>query len=207
MAAHGVRTSALLLSLSVLAGCAASASVRAVGPTSTARPTPSGSSTSTETTGSTGRPDGHGDPICPPTLLDAQAVIHPSRRATAAPTTLGVPLGAQAVRVCGYGWLGLNPVDRLLWSRDLGESQTRDLLAVVDAAVKPQTDLLGRVNCPDDHGDAALLRFSYGDVAGQVDHVDQDVLVHLTGCRSATSGHGTTLFRPDIVQAVGTLHG
>ena len=119
------RTSALLLSLSVLAGCAASASVRAVGPTSTARPTPSGSATSTETTGSTGRPDGHGDQICPPTLLDAQADIHPSRRATAAPTTLGVPLGAQAVRVRGYGWLGLNPVDRLLWSRDLGESQTR----------------------------------------------------------------------------------
>ena len=88
----------------------------------------------------------------------------------------------------------------LSWSRVLDPGETRDLLATVDAKVTPQSDLLGPVDGLKDNGSAALLRFSY---AGQP---DQEVLVRLTGCEPASSNHGTTTFRPDIVKAIRALH-
>jgi hypothetical protein len=196
---------AALLSAVVLTGCAASSgSTGAGGPAGTGVPntglTPIPVPRPTPTPGSTPNGIETTSGPCPPTFGELQSAMGPVHPGVAGPRSLEVPLGAQAALVCAYGPLGPASPPTLSWSRVLDPSQAGDLLDTVNAKVTPQSDLLGRVNCPMDNGSAALVRFSYAD------QVAQEVLVRLTGCQPASSNHGTTVFRPDIVKAIRALH-
>ena len=75
-----------------------------------------------------------------------------------------MPLGAQAALVCAYGPLGPSlAADPELEPRPRPRPDAATSWPQSMPQVTPQTDLLGRVNCPEDNGSAALLRFSYAD--------------------------------------------
>jgi hypothetical protein len=137
---------------------------------------------------------------CPATFGQLEPANGPVRPGVTGAGTLGVPAGPRQAAVCYYGRLGSATPPSLRWSRTLSGPQAVALLAVVDARPEGPGDLKGPISCPMDNGSAAILRFSY---AAQP---SQDVLVRLTGCRSASSEHATTMFRDDIARAILAMH-
>jgi hypothetical protein len=181
-------TAALLVAAAVLAGCAAS--------------TPGSHPTQDPDVGTSSPSSGPGgSPVsCPATFGELQPANGPVSPPVTRPGTLGVPAGVRQVLACYYGPLTSVSPATLRWSRTLAGAQAMALLAVVDEKIERQSDLIGPINCPRDNGSAAILRFTYDT------QPTEDVLVRLTGCRPASSDHGTTMFRDDIARAVLALH-
>jgi hypothetical protein len=180
-------TAALLVGAAVLAGCAAS--------------TPGSHPSQDPDVGTASAPGRPASSVsCPATFGELQPANGPVSPPVTGPGTLGVPAGVHQVLVCFYGPLTSVSPATLRWSRTLGGVQATALLAVVDEKVERQSDLIGPMNCPRDNGSAAILRFTYDA------QPTEDVLVRLTGCRPASSDHGTTMFRDDIARAVLALH-
>jgi hypothetical protein len=178
---------ALLVGAAVLAGCAAS--------------TPGSHPTRDPDVGTGSPPSGPTSSVsCSATFGELQPANGPVSPPVSGPRTLGVPAGVRQVLVCYYGPLTSVSPATLRWSRTLDGVQATALLAVVDEKLDRQSDLIGPLNCLKDNGSAAILRFTY---AAQP---TEDVLVRLTGCRPASSDHGTTMFRDDIARAILALH-
>lgn len=183
---------ALLMTGAVVAGCASS------GAGAHPRLDPD-VGTATATSPPTGTSTGTSKPAadrCPPTFGQVQSANGPVAPRIGAPGTLGVSPDPRSALVCFFGPLTSHTPPTLLWSRSLDRFQATALLGVVDARPQHETDRIGPINCPLDNGSAAILRFSYA--ASPV----QEVLVRMTGCRVASSEHGTTMFREDIARAV-----
>jgi hypothetical protein len=180
-------TAALLVSAAVLAGCAAS--------------TPGSHPTQDPDVGSASPPGQSVSSVsCPATFGELHPANGPVTPPVTGPGTLGVPKGVRQVLVCYYGpFTAVSPAS-LRWSRTLDGGPATSLLAVVDEKVQRQMDMIGSMNCPKDNGSAAIMRFTYGA------QPTEDVFVRLTGCRPASSDHGTTMFRDDIARAVLALH-
>ena len=141
-----------------------------------------------------------GSPVsCPATFGQLQPANGPLSPPVTGPGPSACLNGVRQV-VCYYGPLTSISPATLRWNRTLDGGPATALLAVVDEKVQRQMGPDRPLNRPKDNGNAAILRFTY---AAQP---TEDVLVRLTGCRLASSDHGTTMFRDDIARAVLALH-
>jgi hypothetical protein len=184
---------ASLVGVAMLAGCAASTA-------GSSRPSQDPDvGTSSPSSSASGGPGGSAV-SCPESFGELHPANGPVSPPITGPRTLGVPNGARQVLVCYYGPFTSVSAATLRWNRTLDGGPATALLAVVDQTPQRQMDPIGPMNCPKDNGSAAIMRFTYAD------QPTEDVFVRLTGCRLATSDHGTTMFRDDIARAVLALH-